>query len=477
MVVNVDELKLKSVGIDVGSSTSHLVMSELTLRKDENSPSRRFIVENREVLYESPVIDTPLIDKNNINIPELIEFFQSEYVNAGVKPTDIDTGAVIVTGETAKKQNANEIIEILSEDAGKFVAATAGPNFESMLAALGSGVTNQSKVKQNTILSIDIGGGTSNMAISKNGEIVSTSCVNIGGRLLGIEKNIIWRIDKPAEKIMNELNLNYKIGEEILYDDLNLISAKFEEILREVINGPAKTKIAKELMMTDDLDFSYEIDEIAFCGGVGELIYGQDNDFRDIGNLLAVKINENRHKYIAHFIEPENKIRATVIGAGAYSLTISGSTSFSDENINFPIKNIPVLKVNIEREKLSIDHVKKEIQLAYTKFDLIEGKEIVALYFIDPVRAAYKKLKLFAQAIELSLPETIKNKHPIILIFERDIGNSIGNVIRRETSIKENLMAIDELSLNDGDWIDLGAPLVSGQVFPVTVKSLVFNSD
>ena len=136
MVINVDELKLKSVGIDVGSSTSHLIMSELTLRKDENSPSRRFKVDKREVLYESPVIDTPLLDKNNINIPELIEFFQGEYENAGIKPSDIDTGAVIVTGETAKKRNANEIIEILSEDAGKFVAATAGPNFESMLAAL-----------------------------------------------------------------------------------------------------------------------------------------------------------------------------------------------------------------------------------------------------------------------------------------------------------------------------------------------------
>ena len=140
-----------------------------------------------------------MLDKNNINIPELIKFFQGEYENAGIKPSDIDTGAVIVTGETAKKRNANEIIEILSEDAGKFVAATAGPNFESMLAALGSGVTNQSKIKQNTILSVDIGGGTSNMAISKNGEIVSTSCVNVGGRLLGIEEEIILELTIPQK--------------------------------------------------------------------------------------------------------------------------------------------------------------------------------------------------------------------------------------------------------------------------------------
>lgn len=477
MVINVDELKLKSVGIDVGSSTSHLIMSELTLRKDENSPSRRFKVDKREVLYESPVIDTPLLDKNNINIPELIKFFQGEYENAGITPSDIDTGAVIVTGETAKKRNANEIIEILSEDAGKFVAATAGPNFESMLAALGSGVTNQSKIKQNTILSVDIGGGTSNMAISKNGEIVSTSCVNVGGRLLGIEEEIIWRIDNPAKIIMKELDLNYDIGDKILIKDLKMIVEKFEEVLREVVNGPASSNLAKELMMTEDLDFSYQIDEIAFSGGVGELIYGVSSEYRDMGHLLAMKIKENRNKYNASIVEPDNKIRATVIGAGAYSLTISGSTSFSDENIKFPIKNIPVLKVNVDREFLSIEHVIKEIKVAYSKFDLEEGQEIVALYFIDPVRAAYKKLKLFAQAIELSLPETIRNNLPIILIFERDIGNSIGNVIRRETSIKENLMAIDELSLNDGDWIDLGAPLVSGQVFPVTIKSLVFNSD
>jgi ethanolamine utilization protein EutA len=141
------------------------------------------------------------------------------------------------------------------------------------------------------------------------------------------------------------------------------------------------------------------------------------------------------------------------------------------------MRNIPVIRVDVEREKLSIDHVKEEINRSFERFDLQEGEEIVALYFHDPVRAAYQRLKLFAHALAEALPTSIMKQIPIILIFKRDIANSVGNVIRRESAIKENLLSLDELDLNEGDWIDIGAPLVNGQVFPITVKSLVFNKD
>ena len=104
-----------------------------------------------------------------------------------------------------------------------------------------------------------------------------------------------------------------------------------------------------------------------------------------------------------------------------------------------------------------------------------EGEEVIALYFEDPVRNSYPQLELFAKSIEAALSGTIRNKLPIILIFETDIACSVGNVIRRETDLKTNLLSLDELKLKEGDWIDIGEPLVNGQVFPVTVKSLVFH--
>ena len=474
--MEINEIKILSVGVDVGSSTSHLVFSNLVLKRDQRSVTRRFNIEQRNIIYEGRIIHTPLLDDKTIDIVRLTDFFKEEYKRADIDPADIQTGAVIVTGESARKQNARQIVEALSNDAGRFVAATAGPNFESLIAAMGSGAATRSKADNKTILSCDIGGGTSNIAISRDGETLSTSCVSVGGRLLGIDsEGKIWQIDEPAAIVMDNLGLKHQIGDPISKADIERIAAKFAEILFEVITGPATSSLARQLMLTADLDFPSRIDEYSFSGGVAELMYGGLNNFDDIGHILADKIKLLTPELKAPVIELPNKIRATVIGAGAYSLSISGSSGFSDDKISFPIRNVPVIRVDIDQFQLSTEHVIAQINAAFQRFDLHEGDEIIALYFRDPVRVSYPQLELFAKSIERALANTIKNKLPVILIFETDIASSVGNVIRRETQLKTNLLSLDELKLKEGDWIDIGEPLVDGQVFPVTVKSLVFH--
>jgi len=476
--MEVNEIELLSVGVDVGSSTSHLVFSNLFLKRDERAASRRFLIEERRVIYEGRIINTPLLDPYTIDIDTLTDFFKGEYKSAGIDPDDIQTGAVIITGETAKKHNAAQIVEALSNDAGKFVAATAGPNFESIIAAMGSGARDRSKDCDKTILSCDIGGGTSNMAITVNGEIVSTSCVAVGGRLLAVNsKGKIWRIGGPAKKVMDDLGLNYNIGDKIPKKHVDSIVTKLADVLLEVITRPADSNLAKNLMVTGDLEFPNSIDEYTFSGGVAELIYGGNGKHDDIGPLLARKIKARMPRLVSPVVEPVNKIRATVIGAGAHSLSISGSSGFMDDQLTFPMRNIPVIRVDVERSKLSVQHVVSEINSAFRRFDLAEGKEVVALYFKDPVRNSYPRLELFAKSIEVALSNSIHNNIPIILIFKGDIACSVGNVIRRETDLKTNLLTLDELDLKEGDWIDIGEPLVADQVFPVTVKSLVFHKD
>jgi ethanolamine utilization protein EutA len=476
--MEINRIDLLSVGIDVGSSTSHLVFSKLILIRDEESPTLKFQIKERKVVYEGRIINTPLLDDNTIDIDQLTTFFKEEFKRAGINTADIQTGAVIVTGETAKKQNAPQIAEALSKDAGKFVAATAGPNFESLLSAMGSGATARSKELGNTILSCDIGGGTSSIAISKNGEVLSTSGASVGGRLIAFDPDgRIFRLNEPALKVMRHIGMDYKIGDIISRDALEKIAEKLAEVLIEVMTGPAHTPLAKDLMTTNDLIFPGVVDEYMFCGGVAEFIYGGSGDFNDIGGLLAAKIVAMAPRLKAPLVEPINKIRATVIGAGAYSLSISGSSGFMDEKLSFPMRNIPVLRVDVEQSQLSVDYVVSQINLAFQRFDYKEGYEIVALYFKDPVKVNYPDLELFARSIESALVNSIKNKIPVILIFEKDVACSVGNVIRRETSLKNNLLSLDELSLNDGDWIDISEPLVGHQVFPVTVKSLVFPNN
>jgi ethanolamine utilization protein EutA len=474
--MEINKIEILSVGVDVGSSTSHLVFSNLVLIRDQRSVTRRFNIEERNIIYEGRIINTPLLDDNTIDINKLNDFFKQEYQRAGIDPADIQTGAVIVTGESARKQNARQIAEALSNDAGKFVAATAGPNFESLIAAMGSGAAARSKDDNKTMLSCDIGGGTSNLAISRNGETLSTSCVSVGGRLLGVDsKRKIWRIDPPAARVMEGLGLTYQIGDKISKDDIEKIAAKFADALFEVITGPATSSLARQLMQTPDLDFPGRIDEYSFSGGVAELMYGGLNNFDDIGHILADKIKLLAPELSAPVTELPNKIRATVIGAGAYSLSISGCSGFRDDGLSFPIRNVPVIRVDVDQSRLSPGHVISQINAAFRRFDLKEGEEVIALYFKDPVRVSYPQLELFAKSIESALAATIKKKLPVILIFETDIACSVGNVISRETQLKTNLLSLDELRLKEGDWIDIGEPLVDGQVFPVTVKSLVFH--
>ncbi|RPJ15893.1 MAG: hypothetical protein EHM30_07785 [Desulfobacteraceae bacterium] len=474
--MEINSIELLSVGIDVGSSTTHLVFSNLLLLREELSSTRRFNIEKRDVVYEGRIIDTPLLDNDTIDLDELTGFIKEECRRAGINPADIQTGAVIVTGETARKHNARQIAEALSRDSGKFVAATAGPNFESLLAAMGSGATARSKDIGKTIMSCDIGGGTSNLAISINGEVVSTSCISVGGRLLAINPDgEISRLAEPAQKVMEHIGLNYKIGDRIPEMAIEKIASDLAGALIEVMTGPVNSLLARQLMVTESLNFPDKIDEYSFSGGVAEFIYGATGNYGDMGEILSDKIIALIPELKAPVVEPVNKIRATVIGAGAYSLSISGSSGFMDDKISFPIRNIPVLRVDIERSKLSMEHVVSEVNNAFRRFDLKEGEDIVALYFKDPVRVSYPKLELFASSMEVALANSIQKKMPVILIFEKDIACSVGNVIRRETGLKTNLLSLDELALKDGDWIDISEPLVGRQVFPVTVKSLIFN--
>lgn len=473
-------LNVLSVGIDVGSSTSHLVFSGLTLRREQSfvNMSNRFHLINRKLIYEGNIIDTPLLDRFTIDIDTVVKFFEEEYEKAGITADMVDTGAVIVTGETAKKQNAEEIVRRLSSSSGKFVSAAAGPNFESLLGAMGSGIVDQTLEEGITVMNIDVGGGTSNLAIASKGQVTSTSCINVGGRLLGIDKGFkIWRIDEPTKFLFKEIGLDYQIGEIIPEKDVKLIAKKYAKALIEVMKGPAESKLAKHLMMTEGLDFSIPIDGYSFSGGVAEFIYGTENTYDDIGVYLAEEIQNLMKKHKLKIVEPKNKIRATVIGAGSFSLSVSGSTCYFDKSILFPLENIPVINVNIRKENYTSEILRKEIDNAFRRFDMKEGEDLVALYFKDPIYRNNFYLTDFAKAIEEALPNSVDKNKMVILIFDQDMGGSLGIALRRDTSLQKNLICMDELELEEGDWIDIGAPLYSGQAFPVTVKSLVFNKN
>jgi ethanolamine utilization protein EutA len=230
-------------------------------------------------------------------------------------------------------------------------------------------------------------------------------------------------------------------------------------------------------MMTNDLDFSISIDGVSFSGGVAEFLYGSNAQFDDIGSYLAKEILALVNELGWSIVEPVTKIRATVVGAGAFTLSVSGSTCYFDKSIEFPISNIPVIPINVTTENYRNGIVEKEIVNAFKKYDMVEGSDPVGLYFKDSLFRSYSWLQEFVKSIEDALPKSVASNKMVILLFQSDIGKMVGLMVRKETSIQHNLICLDELFLEEGDWIDIGEPLLSGQAFPVTVKSLVFNKE
>ncbi|MHA2161640.1 MAG: ethanolamine ammonia-lyase reactivating factor EutA [Candidatus Thorarchaeota archaeon] len=479
MFMKTNRRVLLSVGVDIGSSTSHVVFSNIVLERDLTSRTEKFEIVERKILHSGPVHLTPFRDAHSIDFDALRDLILADYRKAGYEITAIDTGAVIITGETAKKENAEEIVNALAGEAGKFVAATAGPNFESVLAAYGSGAVMKSSDSAQTILHVDVGGGSSNMAVCSEGRIIATAATNVGGRLLAVDENdIIVRLEDTGKRIASSQGLSLEVGHKADAQVRKKIANTLGKALVDALTGDLSSEISKSLLMTPPLDYKGKIDQITFSGGVAEYIYGAETqDYLDLGIDLAEAIQIEVKKVGFPLDEPEHKIRATVIGAGQFNLQVSGSTTFLSSGLEYPLRNLPAVVPHIPRGKISSEQVQHAIEKALAHFDIVEGVDSLLLAFNDAVRPSYDNLTQFSKGVVAALPQTVSSKKPILMCFDTDIGNSVGNVMRRETGITNEILSIDEIPLNEGDFVDIGEPIIEGVVVPVVIKTLVFDSE
>ncbi|MCF2137810.1 MAG: ethanolamine ammonia-lyase reactivating factor EutA [Candidatus Thorarchaeota archaeon] len=477
MFVRTERKELTSVGVDIGTATFHIIFSKLLLEKSPTKRTEKFEITKREVVYEGPIHLTPMINESTIDFESLRDFLLDDYASAGFSLEDIDTGAVIITGESARRENAEEIVRSLAGEAGKFVAATAGPNFESVLAAYGAGVVERSRTSCKVIMNVDIGGGSANIAICSDGHVIDTAAINVGGRLLAHDgSGTIVRLENACRSTAKTLGLNLAKGEHIDSDHLEKIAGALADALMEFMTGQVSTDLTRVLMMTPPLRYSDKVDEVTFSGGVAEFIYDRETrDFNDLGRFLARAILDRMNSAGLHLAVPNHLIRATVIGAGQSSLHVSGSTTFLSPGIDLPIRNIPVVEPHLVIEESVATSVRRSVQEALKRFNLHEGEDEFILTFNGAVKPSYTFLADFGKGLVEALPNTIRQKRPILLCFNEDVGNSVGNVMKRETKIDSDVLSIDELHLHEGDFVDIGKPVVEGVVIPVIVKTLVFG--
>ena len=268
--------ELLSVGIDLGTSTTQLIFSRLTVENMATSYTvPRMVITRKEIQYKSDIYFTPLLDQTRIDFGKVREIIEREYEKAGIQKDEIDTGAVIITGETAGKENAREVIHALSGFAGDFVVATAGPDLESVISGKGAGTDLYSKEHHLTAVNIDIGGGTSNLAVFCRGDTVDTGCLDIGGRLVKLDRETgrITYIAPKIQKIIESEGWEISVG--TIADEalLKPLLVQMTEVLEQSVGLRRDNPYYEKMITNQGIHLSQEISCISFSGGVADVVY------------------------------------------------------------------------------------------------------------------------------------------------------------------------------------------------------------
>jgi ethanolamine utilization protein EutA len=478
-----DHVSLCSVGIDIGSSGTQVIFSRLKLRRMGEDLCSRYFVVSRDTVYQSPVALTPYQSETRIDEAALGRIIDEAYSGAGLHPDDIDTGAVILTGEALRRENAQAISAILAEQGGEFVCATAGHHMESMLAAYGSGAARASHDTGKRMLNIDIGGGTTKLAALEGGKVKGTAAVHIGGRLIVVDASgTIVRLDPAGQYHAAQAGFHWHLGDVVTRAQLETVAEWMAGALLEAIAARGMSEAVERLYLTDPLAEGGPVQAAMFSGGVAEYVYGRETrDFGDMGLLLGSALRRRIEAGALPWeVLPAGEcIRATALGASEYSVQLSGNTTYiSSPGKLLPRRNLQVLQPSyVCGEEIDPDALAQAIRAHFKAFDLVEGEAEVALALRWSGAPAYTRLAALAQGIVKAMSNTLGQGKPLYLILDGDLAHTLGNLLREEMEVRSEILVIDGIVLWDFDYIDLGRIRMPSGTVPVTVKSLVFSQD
>ena len=425
---------LLTVGIDLGTSTTQLVLSELTV---ENFASAftvpRISISDKKVIYRSDIIFTPLLNQSEIDAEPIKAFVAEQYRQAGIHKQDIQMGAVIITGETARKSNANNVLRALSGYAGDFVVATAGPDLESIIAGKGAGAQTYSETKRKPVVNLDIGGGTTNLAVFKDGEVIDTACFDIGGRLIKLDQQQkITYIAPKIQEIINKKGLTLHLGDQATEQNLLPIISELVAVLENSIGLGTQSPFYQLLVTNHPLRKGEELPIVTFSGGVADCLNTTSTNlfkYGDIGLLLGKYLRKSLIFSEKEVLESAETIRATVVGAGSHTAEISGSTIAYREQI-LPVKNIPILKLAQEDETLTVTELGQRIQ-EKLNWHRIEETPQIALAIRGMSNPTFADIQRYGQGIVEGLASLVAEQIPIIVMVDEDMAKALGHEIGR----------------------------------------------
>jgi ethanolamine utilization protein EutA len=469
-----DEIRLTSVGVDIGSSTSHLAFSRLVLERLDN----RYVVTAREVFHESEVLLTPYAGDATIDGAALTAFLARQYALAGLAPERIDTGALILTGVAVRRANARAIGELFAAQAGKFVAVSAGDALEATLAAHGSGAVARSIREDACVMNLDVGGGTSKLAVCERGQVVEVTALDIGARILAFDEcGRATRIEPAARRFADEVGLTLESGAAPAVEGLALMVERMAERLLEAAAGTSLSPGTAALLRLEPLRNARPPDIVTFSGGVSEYIHARESQsFGDLGPALAHAIVRRIGSWGPRVVESDRGIRATVVGASQYTIQVSGSTIFIAPRDAVPIRNVPAVTpaMPLDSEVLNANAIAGATRTALQRLDLGDGARPVAICYRFRGSATFARLDAFCRGVIEGVAPVLAHGHPLVLVGDTDIGGLAGIHCHAELGLPQSVLSIDGIVLSELDFIDIGELLETSGAVPVVIKSLVF---
>jgi ethanolamine utilization protein EutA len=478
-----DNVTLTSVGIDIGSAGTQVVFSKVHLRRLGEEMTSRYYVVARETLFRSPIALTPYQSEERIDDVKLRGIIADAYMSASLGPKDIDTGVVILTGEALRRENAQAIAGLLAEQGGDFVTATAGHHMEAMLAGYGSGAARVSSDQGKRILNIDIGGGTTKLALVDNGRVIATAAIHIGGRLQVVDDaGRIVRLDPAGQHHAAQAGFRWSKGDRAEPAALDKVAEYMADALIAAIRMRPLPPPLAALYLTEPIAELGRVDGIMLSGGVGEYVYRrEDRDFGDLGRRLGLALRRRLDAGALPWplLPAHECIRATALGASEYSVQLSGNTStITDPGALLPRRNLQVLQPPyVCEETIDPDALAAAIRNHFTAFDLVDGEAEVALALRWQGAPSHERIHAFAQGIVRGMPNAIARKKPLYIMLDGDVAQTLGAILREELGVASEILAIDGVVLWDFDYIDLGRIRLPSMTVPVTIKSLVFSED
>lgn len=469
-----DTLELVTVGVDVGSSTSHLLFARVLFERRGHRRSDRFVVVERTVEWRSPILLTPFRPDGMIDAHRLARFVADCYREAGIAPGEVDSGAVILTGEAIRKRNARAIDELIAGASGRFVCATAGHRLECILTAHGSGATELNRRRGGRGLHVDIGGGTTKLALIEDGEVRGAAAFAVGGRLVAQDTSGDWtRIDDPARLVAESLGLDPAPATFADPAARRQLAGRLAElVIDQIVSGPVDG-LGRALELTEPLERPGPVDYLTFSGGVSEYMFGHEQgDYGDLAPELAASVVRGLGSRVSvPAVDPGQRIRATVIGASQFSVQVSGRTIHLGGASALPVSNVPVVRLAAPlSDGFDPAAVAAALEVTARQHD-VSLHEPVALAVSWTGTVSYPPLAALARTVATVAGH---GDELLLLVLDADIGQALGALLVEEAGLGRPLVVLDGIELGSLDYLDVGQYLDPPGVVPVVIKSLLF---